>query len=154
MSFQKSDQIDQLATALAAAQGAMEGAAKASNNPHFRSKYASLEYVVDAYREEFAKNKLALTQHLSAVGAEVSVTTILLHASGQWISSTLTMTAKDAGPQAIGSCCTYLRRYSALAVTGLAPLDDDAEAAEARPPQKPFTPSVGGYVQPNIGAKK
>lgn len=157
MSFQKSEIINELATALAKAQGAMEGASKSSSNLHFRSKYASLEHVVDAYREEFAKNGLSLTQHPSAVGADVTVTTVIMHVSGQWISSSLTMTAKDAGPQAIGSCITYARRYAALAAAGLAPEDDDGEAAEARPAAPGFTPQAsrpGGYVTPKVGGSK
>lgn len=150
--FQKSEQIDQLAIALARAQGAMEGAAKSASNPHFRSKYASLESVVDAYREEFAKNGLSLTQHPSAKGAEVTVTTVLLHVSGQWLTSELTLTAKDSGPQAIGSCITYARRYSALAVAGLAPEDDDGEAAEGRPAVSgsPFAPRQTTTVKPTV----
>lgn len=76
-------------------------------------------------------------------GSSVTVTTLLAHASGQWISSDLTMTAqrqiKDGGgwekldtPQAIGSCITYARRYALAAMAGVAPEDDDAEGAQGR----------------------
>lgn len=129
--MERSEILTDLTTALAKAQGEIKSAAKDSTNPHFRSKYADLAAVVDAYREPFARHGLALTQHPSVTEAGVAVTSMLTHASGQWISSTLTMPLAQATPQAVGSAITYARRYSAMAIAGIASEDDDAEAATA-----------------------
>lgn len=130
----RSETVGNLAAALAKAQGAMHGAAKDSRNPHFNSKYADLASIVDACREQLAKNEIAVTQLPSTPEAGlVRMTTLLLHSSGEWLESDpLTVQAKDAGPQAVGSCLTYLRRYQLAAMVGIAPEDDDAEAAEGR----------------------
>lgn len=128
----KSDSIKELAAALAKAQGEIKGAAKDSANPYFKSRYADLASVWDACREPLAKNGLAVSQFPSADGPHVTVETVLMHESGEWMSRELTVTAKEDSPQAIGSAVTYARRYSLAAVVGVAPEDDDGEAAEGR----------------------
>jgi hypothetical protein len=66
-------------------------------------------------------------------GGLFGMVTMFIHSSGEWVKSdTLTVQAKDAGPQAAGSCTTYLRRYQLAAMAGVAPADDDGEAAEGR----------------------
>lgn len=128
--MEKSDQISELASALSKAQGIIVPASKSADNPFFRSKYADLAAVWEVARDPLYKHGLAVTQLPSAEGNVVTVETILTHSSGQYISSKLTMTAKDAGPQAIGSCITYIRRYSLSAVVGIASeIDDDGNAA-------------------------
>ena len=62
----------------------------------------------------------------------VIVTTLLMHESGQWIESELTMWPKDGTPQAIGSCISYARRYALAAIVGVYQADDDAEGAHGR----------------------
>jgi len=135
----RSAEIAQLAAALATAQGMIVGAARDSVNPHFRSKYADLASVWDACREPLSKNGLAVIQPVQAKGAQVTVTTILAHKSGEWISSDLTLNAAQNTPQAIGSAITYGRRYALASMVGVAPDDDDGEAAEGRntPPARP-----------------
>lgn len=128
----QSETIGKLALALAHAQGQMSAATKDAKNPHFQSRYADLASVWDACRKELAAHEIAVVQIPTAVGAVVSVETRLLHASGEWIGGTLTVTGKDPGPQSVGSCITYLRRYGLAALVGVAPDDDDAEAAEGR----------------------
>jgi hypothetical protein len=127
-----SPEIHELATALSKAQGEMAGAAKSAANPFFKSKYADLESVRDAVQGPLSKHGLSYLQSPTTEGAKVSVEMLLMHTSGQWIRDTLSCVAKDDGPQAIGSCITYLRRYSLQSFTGIAPTDDDAEAAEGR----------------------
>jgi hypothetical protein len=131
-----SDQINEIAGALAKAQHAIKGAKKDSANPFFKSSYADLASVVDACREPLAVNGIAVVQ-APAVAMEdgrVSVTTMLVHSSGQWMKETLSVKPKDDGPQAMGSVITYLRRYSLAAFAGVAPEDDDGNAAEGRKP--------------------
>lgn len=134
--MEQSEQIDKLAEALAAAQGAMKGAAKDSTNPHFRSSYADLASCWDACREALSARGLAVYQGASAEAERVTVSTMLLHSSGQWVRSCLTMTARDGSPQSVGSTVTYGRRYGLMAAVGIAPEDDDGEAAEGRSTQK------------------
>lgn len=119
---------------MAKAQGTMAGAAKDSKNPHFNSKYADLASIVDACREALAANGVAVFQSPSADANLIKMKTLLVHGSGEWIESDeLTVQARDAAPQAVGSCLTYLRRYQLASMVGVAPADDDAEAAEGRP---------------------
>jgi len=124
-----SSELSELFAALAKAQGAIEGASKDKANPFFKSKYADLASCWAACRIPLAENGLSVQQHATAEGPCVTVTTILGHASGQWMSSELTMTAKEDTPQGIGSCLTYARRYALSAIVGIAPEDDDGNAA-------------------------
>ncbi len=128
--MEKSEEINELSAALSKAQGVIIPASKDSDNPFFKSKYADLAAVWEVARDPLYKNGLSITQHPSAEGNAVTVETVLTHSSGQWMSSRLTMTAKDPGPQAIGSCITYARRYGLSAVVGIASeIDDDGNAA-------------------------
>ena len=95
--MEKSEQIDQLAAALANAQGKIRGASKDSSNPFYRSKYADLESCWDAIRDAFTENGLAVAQPVSLTDGAVTVTTILLHTSGQWMSERMTMTPMRQG---------------------------------------------------------
>lgn len=136
--WQKSDHIGQLISALSLAQGQIEGAAKSSANPFFKSKYADLASCWDACREPLSKNGLAIVQMPSADGAKLSVTTLLAHSSGEWLSETFTTHAKDSTPQSIGSATSYLRRYALAAFVGLYQVDDDAEGAQKGHEKKPL----------------
>jgi hypothetical protein len=127
-----SDSINELAAALAKAQAEMGGALKTAANPFFKSKYADLSSVWDACREPLTKYGLSVLQSPTAQGSSVSVETLLMHTSGQWIRDSVTVTAKDDSPQAVGSAITYARRYSLQSFAGVAPEDDDAEAAQGR----------------------
>lgn len=148
----RSETTGKLALALAKAQGAMSGAAKDSKNPHFNSRYADLASIVDACREPLAQNELSVIQIPSTPEAGlVRMTTLLLHSSGEWIESEpLTVQARDAGPQAVGSCLTYLRRYQLAALVGIAPEDDDAEAAEGRKPPAELIPTPKPAPRPPL----
>ena len=119
----------ELFTALSAAQGQVENATKNAANPHFRSKYADLAEVLNTVRPVFAKHGLSLIQSPSFDGSLASVTTILAHAGGGYITTTASCVPAKADAQGIGSATTYLRRYSAAAVAGIAQEDDDGNAA-------------------------
>lgn len=133
----RSSAIGKLVAALAKAQGSIEGASKDKTNPHFKSDYADLASVWAACRAQLSKNKLAVIQTTSADGHKVTVETVLAHSSGEWISGTLTMTAQQNTPQAIGSCITYARRYALAAMVGVAPEDDDGNAATQSATHRP-----------------
>lgn len=130
--MQHSESINELATALAAAQGVMGGALKDSANPFFKSKYADLESVWTACRKALSDNGLAVIQTTGINEAGICVTTVLAHKSGQWIRDTLPVNAKDQTPQGIGSAITYARRYALASMVGVYQTDDDGEAAHGR----------------------
>lgn len=128
----QSEQINELAAALAKAQASITGALKDSANPFFKSKYADLASCWDACRKQLTDNGLSVIQTTDIVADTVVVRTTLAHSSGQWISGILPVKAKDDGPQAQGSGISYSRRYALCAIVGLAQIDDDAEAAQGR----------------------
>jgi hypothetical protein len=130
--MQQSESIDELATALARAQGEITGALKDSANPFFKSKYSDLASCWDACRSALSKNGLAVSQFPETDGADSFLVTTLLHNSGQWMSSRLVLKSKDDTSQAMGSAITYARRYALCAVVGVAQIDDDGNAASGR----------------------
>lgn len=128
-----SDSINEIAAALATAQGLIKGAKKDSDNPFFKSKYADLAAVAEACRAPLSAAGIAVVQAPSSTeDGRVTVTTLFVHSSGQWIAESVSVKPKDDGPQALGSAITYLRRYALAAFAGVAPEDDDGEAAEGR----------------------
>src|SRR6266508_2062060 len=128
-----SQSVGALAAALAKAQAEIEGASKDRVNPHFKASYATLASVWDACRSALAKNGLAVVQSPVSEGSTVTVYTTIMHASGEWMRSALSASARDGTPQSIGSAITYLRRYSLAAMVGVAPEDDDGN--DAQPPR-------------------
>ena len=127
----KSDTIDKLAAALSKAQSEMKGAEKKSVNPFFQSGYADLHTVIDASMPYLTKYGLSVIQgnRFCTVTNGFYVTTMLLHASGQWIKSEVRMALgakRDA--HAIGAACTYGRRYGLAAMVGIAQKDDDGNS--------------------------
>lgn len=118
-----------IAIALSKVQGAIVPPKKDTDNPFFKSKYADLAGVWESVRPLLAANELAFLQLPTTDGNKVSVTGMLIHSSGESIESTITGSAKDATPQSIGSCITYLRRYQMSAMLGIAAEDDDGAAA-------------------------
>lgn len=136
-----SESIKELAAALAKAQAEIKGAAKTGENPHFRSRYADLASTWDACRDALTKHGLSIVQSPGGDDPEiVRMTTRLLHESGEWIEDTLAMRPVKSDPQGIGSATTYARRYALAAMAGVAPEDDDGNAAshqeKTAPPPK------------------
>lgn len=125
----QSEQIDQLFTSLAKAQGAMMAAEKDSSNPFFKSKYADLNSVWKACREPLSANGLCVTQTIQHRESGDVLLTILGHSSGQYITSSMNIRIKSDGKtnelQVLGSAISYLRRYSLMAIVGIAPGDED-----------------------------
>lgn len=127
-----SSTVGKLAEALSKAQGQIRGALKDSSNPFFKSKYADLASVLEAFREPFSSNGLALVQIPGNSPTGVAVETILMHSSGEWVSGVISVKPAKDDAQGLGSVITYLRRYSAAAFSGVAQIDDDGEAAVGR----------------------
>lgn len=159
--IEMSADLDKIAPALHAAQGIMTGAVKDAKNPHFKNNYATLEAVVEAARPGLQANGLSVTQApASIVDGSLTITTMLLHASGQWLRSTLHVPlGQKRDAQAVGSAISYGRRYALMAVLGLPSVDDDGQAAVApaprqEPPQQKTQPvrqqRETGTVQPAV----
>ena len=121
--------LKNLAAALCKAQAEMEGAKKDANNPHFNRKYADMASVWSAIREPLSKNGLSVVQLLRSVQGGVEVETILLHTSGEQIGGTFSIPASKTDAQGFGSAATYARRYALMALVGVAPEEDDGNAA-------------------------
>ena len=134
-----SESIGNLSAAFAAAFAEFADVPKEAKNDFFKSKYATLATVLGTIRPILAKHGLAVLQFpaVSSDSARVlALETTLLHASGEWISLTTEVPMVKADPQGYGSAMTYTRRYSLLAVLGLAAEDDDGHAA-SQPGNKP-----------------
>lgn len=108
---------------------------KDKKNPHFKSMYATLESVIDAVSESLHKNGLVLIQSPDCgPDGAVLVTTLVEVTSGTSISCRYPLSpVKPNDPQALASALTYARRYSALSLLGIAPEDDDGNAAAEKP---------------------
>jgi hypothetical protein len=122
--------MKELFSALCKAQAQIKGAVKDSTNPHFKSRYADLESVIEAMRAPFAANGLAFIQSASDDGMHMITT--LVHSSGESICSRVPLIITKQDMQGVGSAITYARRYGLAAACGLSQTDDDAESAVVR----------------------
>ena len=136
----KSESIKELAAALAKFQGEVNNPSNTATNPFFKSKYAPLSEVINVTRPILSKNGLSVVQAPSTDGDSVTITTILMHESGEWIESpALTLKMDKVTAQGAGSAITYARRYAISAILGISSEDDDdGNGAEPdEPPTKP-----------------
>lgn len=124
-----SEEINEIATALSKAQGQMKPADKNREN-YFKQKYADLLAVVDAIKKPFADNGLCYTQAAELEEGLISVTTRIVHNSGQWFEAVTKLPAVKNDPQAYGSAYTYAKRYGLMALAGVPSEDDDGQAAQ------------------------
>lgn len=131
--MQTSENINEIAAALAAAQGQFTGVSKDSsvNTGKYGYRYADLASYLDAIRQPMAANGLAIVQSPEIDNDRVTVTTMIVHASGQWLLSQLSMGVSDSRPQTLGGIITYCRRYALTAMLNLAAEDDDAQTEQA-----------------------
>ncbi len=132
-----------IATALVKAQKAFAPALKSSTNPHFKSKYADLSACVEAVVDSLNANGIFLNQQTSESDSGVIVETVFIHESGELLNcGKLHVPASKQDPQGYGSALTYARRYSLMAACGIAPEDDDGEAATRKPAKQKLTDSA------------
>ena len=142
-----SEQIDQLAAALVAAQAEMPRVAKTKLNPFFKSKYADLASVVDVVGPVISKHGLTVPQFVSHREDRTTLKTFLVHASGQWIGDEMVLHMSKNTPQDQGSAITYARRYAYCSVLGIVADDDDdgnAASVGAQTNRDTNTRQVGG----------
>ena len=135
-----SESLKELAAALAKAQGIMAAAKMDAVNPFLKNKYADLGSVIAAAKKPLADNGLSYSQHPHMTEREVGVTTILMHASGEWLESVISIPMSDdkgrSLAQNVGSIITYLRRYSLSAILGIH-ADEDTDGNDKERKQQP-----------------
>lgn len=154
----QSDTIASFAAALVEAQKKIINPKKASDNPFFKSKYADLAACADACREHLTDNGIAVMAFPSLEGNIVSVETLLLHKSGEWMSSTVSAEARkgkrdegslpDNGAQSVSAAITYLRRAGLTSMVFITPEDedDDGNRAEGRDVRRTSKPEVSRHT--------
>ncbi len=142
----------ELLAALSTAQGEIENASKNAANPHFKSKYADLAEVLNTIRPVFAMHGLSLSQSPGYDGSIASVTTVIGHKAGGYITGIASCVPAKADAQGIGSASTYLRRYSAAGMAGIAQEDDDGNSAAHSKPHAVITPAQAATVRDMIEA--
>jgi hypothetical protein len=124
----RSDQINELVTALAKAQADVQDAKADKENPHFKSKYASLSSVWEACRKALTSNGLSIVQTIEKQEGVMGVNTMLSHASGQFICSFCpAVVSGQQNMQSLGSAISYARRYSLAAMVGVASSEETQE---------------------------
>lgn len=155
-------EIKNIYSAFIKAQANIEKAVKDSTNPHFRSKYADLGNVVDAIKPHLEEQGLAFFQKFHECDKGIKIETIVIHESGESISNGILfvpVTKNDA--QGFGSACTYARRYSLQSAFGVAPDDDDGNAAsqpkqhqgpQRVQPQAPMPTPMAGDIAEQLQA--
>jgi hypothetical protein len=130
------DNRAELFAAFVKAQSQMDGAKKTASNPAFKSRYADLAAVCDAVMDALTSNGLAVIQSPSVdETGTVSVETTIIHAAGGQMSSSMSIKPDKQNAHGIGSAITYARRYALTAMCGIAPEDDDGNAASITKPE-------------------
>lgn len=149
MESNQSNQAPQkIAAAFVKAKRAFGPALKDKNNPAFRSKYADLGACIDAVEDALLTNGIALIQETFEDATGVTVETVFLHESGETMRcGKLHVPASKQDPQGYGSALTYARRYSLMASCGIAPEDDDGNAA-SRPQTAAAKPAAAAKTRP------
>lgn len=141
-----SDTINELATALSAAQGEMKAAPMTGRNPHLKNKYATLNDIIDTARPVLAKHALAYVQMPTSPDNPeipmIGLTTRLMHKSGEWVESDIFFPVDPGSNRAVnpaqvaGSTITYMRRYALSAMLGIV-ADEDADGEQPLAQTKP-----------------
>ena len=138
--------MKEIASALVKAQKGFSPALKTHTNSHFRNRYADLATCVEAVIDALNDNGIALMQMTHECQDGVTVETVFVHTSGELLSAgKLHVPAAKHDAQGYGSALTYARRYSLMAACGIAPEDDDGNAA-SKPAPKPV-PKVEPKVE-------
>lgn len=134
MSQLMSDSINELATALAKAQGEMPVAYKNSKNPFFKSMYADFESITNACVPSMSKYGLSFFQSINEEEGNSYLITVVMHSSGQWIRSRARIKPAKDDVQAFSSYNTYLKRICLSSIIGIATgeADDDGESSVSR----------------------
>ncbi len=150
--MQSSSTITKISAALVKAQSEMGNAKKETTNPFFKKNYADLNSIREAVLPALNSHGISAIQPTCVIEGLSYVETVLLHESGEFISSlTPIITASATDPQKHGSGLSYARRYALQSILNIGAEDDDANAAGKTPPQQPAAPAK---VLPAMPAKE
>jgi len=153
----KSESIKNLAKALADFQGEVQNPKNTADNPFFKSKYAPLQDILTLVRPIMAKHGLSILQSPSGDGKTITISTVLMHSSGEWIEpDPLVLQAEKATAQGAGSAITYGRRYALSAILGISSEDDDdgnQATKNGNGQAKPFKPPTKETPKPKLNTK-
>ena len=125
----QSESVGAIFTALAKAQAAIQNPTKNATNPHFKSKYATLDEGLNVVREALSEVGICVFQRTYIVDNMVILETVLGHSSGEWLSSNYPVIAFPYKPQDGLSSLTYARRGALFAAVGIAGEDDDGNTS-------------------------
>jgi len=160
--MKQSEQINELAAALAKAQAVMPKAKMSGVNSRFADKatgktgaYATLDDIRDAVKDTLTANGISYTQHPYSINGEVGVETMLIHSSGQWMRSRFGVPSSKHDPQAYGSLLTYVRKFALAAAAGVSTQEDtDADEVSHESPSPTISAEQVGKIQNLLAAKK
>lgn len=146
--------MKEIASALVKAQRQFGPALKTSTNPHFRTKYANLSACIEAVIDSLNDNGIFLLQKNYDCADGIMCETVFVHESGEMLECGIVhFPAVKQDPQGYASALTYARRYSLMAACGIAPEDDDGNAASRRPAPKNPLDMIDPPVKPSTGAQ-
>lgn len=160
--MKQSEQINELAAALAKAQAVMPKAKMSGINSRFADKatgktgaYATLDDIRDAVKETLTANGISYTQHPYSINGEVGVETMLIHSSGQWMRSRFGVPSAKHDSQAYGSILTYVRKFALAAAAGVSTQEDtDADEVSHESPSPTISVKQVAKIQNLLAAKK
>jgi hypothetical protein len=139
-----SESILEVSKALVKAQAGFQSAAMNAVNPFLKNRYADLGAVIEAVRPALISNGLTFLQPASMADGVVTVETVVLHESGEYISESISLAAHDekgkSAAQVTGSIITYLRRYGLSAMLGVYTEEDNDGGTPQTAAQRPATP--------------
>jgi hypothetical protein len=128
--MQTSDQINELASAMAKAQSVIKNPQKDKKNPHFKATYADIASGLDVIRPALSSNGIALFQATDIVQDGVILRTRIVHSSGQWLESTYPV-GKFGPHQQMAAALTYAKRQALFALVGVHGEDEDDDGQTA-----------------------
>jgi hypothetical protein len=139
--------MQKLYAALAKAQAEMPDVPKDGRNPHFKSRFTTLDTLIKATRPILAKHGLSILQFPGTSFESPALVTVLAHESGDSIEHAVPMVLTKQTPQEVGAAITYYRRYAWASVLGIASDDDDdGNAASGVNGSKPSASDKPGRI--------
>lgn len=125
----QTETVGAIQKALAEAQAKIQNPAKNATNSHYKSKYTTLDEVLNVAREALSSVGISIFQRTYMIENLVMVETVLGHASGEQLCSHYPMAMLPFKPQDGQLSLTYARRGALCAMVGIAGEDDDGNTA-------------------------
>jgi hypothetical protein len=157
-----SENVAAIATALAKAQTELSNPEKAMIGSIYNARterqqnfrYASLSSGLDIIRKVLGSQQIAVTQttDIDRAFGTVNLTTLLLHTSGEWISSDwpVCQLSETSAPRRMGAALTYARRYALFTMVGIAG-EDDLDAPDSGNDEPKGDKAAEAYLTRSFG---